>query len=89
MKIYNFINKLPFNLFQGIFNIFKISLLEDKVKISQKQCCKTIFIKKMYCSVISLEIRPLAALYPTPPPSTKNVLYRAALSSLALDLRSQ
>ena len=36
--------------------------------------------------VMSLEIRPLAALYP--PPHTKNVFYRAAISSFALDFCS-
>ena len=39
---------------------------------------------------MSLEIRPIAALYPPPPPSPyKNVLYSPAILSIALDLRSQ
>ena len=37
--------------------------------------------------VISREIRPLAALYPSLP--YKKVLYRAVISSFDLDLRSQ
>jgi hypothetical protein len=37
--------------------------------------------------IMSLEIRPLAALY-HPPPPTKNVLFNAAISSFALDLCS-
>ena len=40
------------------------------------------------CKIISREIRPLAALYPPPPP-TKKVLYMTAISSFSLDIRCQ
>ena len=45
------------------------------------------FFNNLCILVISREIRPLAALYPLP--SIQKMVYSAAISSFALDLRSQ